>query len=91
MTHIYDLPPSDLDTKMAINAARARQGLRPLCFDRPDYPPPMSQDCKAWAVHPHEDPGAESVPARESWRCWGCRHLPDDPRVQARAAASALW
>jgi hypothetical protein len=27
---------------------------------------------------------------RESWRCWGCRHLPDDPRVIHRAQASEV-
>jgi hypothetical protein len=101
------------------NAMRARAGLRPLCFDRPDFPAraqvlgnpvafqvadgrwlaaptvefvdnPMSKDCKAWAVHPAEDPATESIPARESWRCWGCRLLPTDPRVVIRAAASEL-
>lgn len=90
-SHIYDLPPSELMTTLPINAGRAAAGLRPLCFNRPDFPPPMSGECKAWAVHPHEDPGTESVPAREHWRCWGCRHLPDDARVIARAAASGLW
>jgi len=72
------------------NAMRARAGLRPLCFNRPDFPPPMSPDCKAWAVHPDEDPATESIPSRECWRCWGCRHLPEDPRVIACAAASEL-
>lgn len=121
---IYALPPAHELPREPINAMRARQGLRPLCFDRPDFPPlvevqdgwqavclatpegltatvfapaydvvpnRMSKDCKAWAVHPSEDPAIESVPAREAWRCWGCRHLPDDPRVTVRAAASALW
>jgi hypothetical protein len=79
------------------NAMRARHGLRPLCYDRPDFPPPMSPDCKAWAVRsPDEDvpgdngenPATESTPARESWRCLGCRHLPNDPRVIERANES---
>jgi len=82
------------------NAMRARAGLRPLCFNRPDFaeaysardgwmyreiPAAMPKDCKAWAVHPQEDPAAESIPGRESWRCLGCRHIPQDPRVIARA------
>jgi hypothetical protein len=70
------------------NAMRARAGLRPLCFNRPDFPPPMSPDCKTWSVHPQEDPAAESVPGREGWRCWGCPHLPTDPRVIERARLS---
>lgn len=90
MTHIYDLPPAELATKVAINAERSRQGLPPLCFNRPDFPPPMSPDCKSWAVHPHENPGTESIPAREGWRCWSCRHLPSDSRVITTAAASEL-
>ena len=98
--------------KQPENAMRARQGLSPLCFNRPDFPETqivndgltwdgmqqiasirndMSKDCKAWAVHPAEDPATASVPGAEGWRCWGCRHLPDDPRVQlAAAGASAL-
>lgn len=92
MTGIYSsLPPTHELPREPINAMRARQGLRPLCYDRPDFPPPMSTDCKAWAVHPAEDPATESVPGSESWRCWGCRHLPDDTRVVIRAAASELW
>jgi hypothetical protein len=80
------------------NAMRARAGLRPLCFNRPDFPAPMSPDCKAWAVREPdpkrpddagEDPAAEAMPAREGWRCWGCRRLPSDPRV--RAKASETW
>jgi hypothetical protein len=67
------------------NAMRALRGERPLCWNRPDFPPPMSPDCKAWAVHPDENPAAESVPGREGWRCHGCRHLPQDPRVIERA------
>ena len=85
MTHIYDLSPADLDTKMAINAARSRQGLRPLCFDRPDFPPPMSADCKSWAVKDTENPAEDSVPAREGWLCWGCKHLPQDKRIVVKA------
>lgn len=110
MSGIYStLPPTHLLPREPINAMRARQGLRPLCFDRPDYdelvtvrdgwtwdgrqqmatvPNPMSKDCKAWAVHPDEDPATESVPGRESWRCHGCRHLPQDPRVVERALRS---
>jgi hypothetical protein len=113
---IYALPPEALRTTQPINALRARQGLRPLCYDRPDFPEtvwvnshtrgsdpdlvlqveapisnPMSKDCKAWAVHPSEDPGTESVPAREGWRCLGCRHLPCDPRVVIAAAGASLW
>jgi hypothetical protein len=105
------------------NAMRARAGERPLCFDRPDFPPVveaqdgwqavclatpegltatvfapaylpvvngMSKGCKSWAVHPAEDPATESIPGREGWRCWGCRHLPSDPRVIVRAVASEL-
>lgn len=102
------------------NAMRAREGLRPLCFNRPNFPsgpieharncrsvtdwllsnpprrPPcdcgakpqlraMSSDCKAWAVHPNEDPATESIPGREGWRCLGCRHIPQDPSVIERA------
>lgn len=86
MTGIYSgLPPTHELPREPINAMRSRQGLRPLCYDRPDFPPPMSKDCKAWAVHPAEDPATESVPGAESWRCWGCRHLPQDPRVIERA------
>jgi hypothetical protein len=121
---IYALPPEALRTTQPINAMRARQGLRPLCYDRPDFPDfaevqdgwqavclatpevltatvfvptydvvpnRMSKDCRAWAVHPSEDPGAESVPARDCWRCWGCRHLPNDPRVVIAAAGASLW
>ena len=92
MTGMYSsLPPAHDLLREPINALRARQGLRPLCFNWPDFPPPMSPDCKAWAVHPQEDPGAESVPAREQWRCWGCRHLPQDPRVVIAAAGASLW
>jgi hypothetical protein len=120
---IYDLPPEALRTTQPINALRARQVMRPLCFNRPDFPAlvevqdgwqavclatpegltatifapahdvvpnRMSKDCKAWAVHPSEDPAAESVPARECWRCWGCRHLPEDPRVVIAAAGSEV-
>jgi hypothetical protein len=46
---------------------------------------PLSKDCKSWAVHPAEDPATESVPGAEGWLCWGCRHLPQDPRVIERA------
>ncbi len=67
------------------NAMRARAWERPLCFNRPDFPLPMSQDCKSWAVHPQEDPATESIPGREGWRCLGCRHIPQDPRVIERA------
>jgi len=48
-------------------------------------PNAMSTDCKAWAVHPQEDPATESIPGREGWRCLGCRHIPQDLRVMARA------
>ena len=106
MTGIYSAPvqyPTQPE-----NAMRARAGLRPLCFNRPDYEElvtvrdgwtwdgrqqqatvenPMSKDCKAWAVHPDEDPATESIPGREGWRCLGCRHLPADPRVVARVQA----
>ena len=116
MTGIYSsLPPTHELPREPINAMRARQGLRPLCFNRPDYPAevevnmrvvpigrgiygqatklvpnPMRTDCKAWAVHPAEDPATESVPGRESWRCWGCRHLPDDTRVVIAAAGAEV-
>lgn len=83
MTGIYS-QPIEYPTQPE-NAMRARDGLRPLCYDRPDFPPPMSPECKAWAVHPQEDPATESVPGAEGWRCWGCRHLPTDPRVIAKA------
>lgn len=100
MSGIYSgLPPTHQLPREPIHAMRARAGLRPLCFNRPDFPPPMSQDCKAWAVRepdPNrpgdtgEDPATESLPGRECWRCFGCRHLPSDPRVVIRAAASEL-
>lgn len=83
MTSIYSRPvqyPTQPE-----NAMRARDGLRPLCWNRPDFPPPMSPQCHAWSVHPAEDPATESVPGRESWRCLDCRHLPTDPRVIERA------
>ncbi|UKM31242.1 hypothetical protein CrLKS3_g60 [Cylindrospermopsis phage Cr-LKS3] len=108
MTGIYSQPiqyPTQPE-----NAMRARDGLRPLCWNREDYPDtvwvnshtrgsdpdlvlqveapisnPLSKDCKSWSVHPQEDPATESIPGRESWRCWGCRHLPQDPRVIAKA------
>jgi hypothetical protein len=60
----------------------------------------MSKDCRAWAVREPdrdrpgdtgEDPATDSIPGREGWRRLGCRHLPDDPRVAIRAAASELW
>ncbi len=89
MTGIYSHPiqyPTQPE-----NAMRALAGLRPLCFNRPDFPPPMSTDCHSWSVHPAEDPAKESIPGRESWRCWGCRRLPTDARVVVRAAASDLW
>lgn len=82
------LPPAHELPREPINAMRARSGERPLCFDRPDFPPPMSPECKAWAVHPDEDPATESIPGRESWRCFGCRYLPTDPRVIERAKQS---
>lgn len=120
MTGIYSgLPPTHELPREPINAMRSRQGLRPLCYDRPDYPAevevnmrmvpiglgiygqatmlvpnPMTSGCKSWAVREPdekvpgdagEDPAVESIPARESWRCWGCRHLPSDPRVIAKA------
>lgn len=125
MSGMYStLPPTHLMPLEPINAMRAREGLRPLCFDRPDFPSLVevrdgwqavtlatpegltatifapsydlaqnraSKDCKAWAVHPKEDPARESVPGAECWRCHGCRHLPQDPRVSIRAAASELW
>ena len=89
MTGIYSRPVQH--TGKPENAMRARNGERPLCFNRPDFPPPMSPDCHSWSVHPQEDPATESIPGRESWRCWGCRHLPTDTRVVIRAAASELW
>lgn len=113
MTGIYStLPPTHKLPREPINAMRARQGERPLCWNREDYsehatvragihadgrqqfavvPNAMSTDCKAWAVHPAEDPATESIPGREGWRCWGCRLLPNDQRVEIRAAASELW
>jgi len=89
MTGIYSSPVQY--PTQPLNAMRARNGERPLCYDRPDFPPPMSPECKAWAVHPQEDPATESVPGAQSWRCWGCSHLPTDARVVIRAAASELW
>lgn len=117
MTGIYSRPvqyPTQPE-----NAMRARDGLRPLCYDRPHFPDTfrvnayrapvgseyvlqfqgdvenvMSRGCKGWAVRAPdkdnpadtgEDPATESIPGRESWRCWGCRHLPQDPRVIERA------
>ncbi len=127
MTGIYSHPiqyPTQPE-----NGMRAINGERPLCFNRPNFPPgptehaqtcrsvttlllshppqpapcdcgarpkprAMSSDCRAWAVRAPdkenpadtgEDPATESIPGRESWRCWGCRHLPQDPRVIARA------
>ncbi len=86
MTGVYSsLPPTHEMPREPLNAMRARNGERPLCFNRPDFPPPMSPDCHSWSVHPAEDPATESIPGRESWRCWGCRHLPQDPRVIERA------
>lgn len=41
----------------------------------------MAQECKAWAVAGFENPAVDSVPAREGWRCHGCKWLPDDVRV----------
>jgi hypothetical protein len=113
MTGIYSQPiqyPTQPE-----NAMRARNGERPPCFSRPEYPEtvevqdgwtaagrrrmveipnPMTKGCKSWAVRepdPNrpgdsgEDPAVESIPAREGWRCLGCRHLPPDPRVIACA------
>ncbi|DAZ90930.1 TPA_asm: hypothetical protein Cy-LDV1_g56 [Cyanophage Cy-LDV1] len=117
MTGIYSRPvqyPTQPE-----NAMRARNGERPLCWNREDFPEtvwvnshtrgsdpdlvlqveapmhnPLSKDCKAWAVRAPdkdnptdkgEDPATQSIPGRESWRCLGCRHLPQDPRVIARA------
>lgn len=116
MSGIYSsLPPTHELPREPINAMRARNGERPLCWNREDYsehvtvragihadgrqqfavvPNAMSTDCKAWAVRepdPNrpgdagEDPAIESIPAREGWRCLGCRHLPPDPRVVACA------
>lgn len=112
MTGIYSsLPPTHELPREPINAMRARDGLRPLCYDRPDHPETqtvndgwtwdgmlqsesvrndMSKDCKAWSVHPAEDPATESIPGAESWRCWGCRHLPQDPRVVIAAAGTEV-
>jgi hypothetical protein len=110
MTSIYSRPFQHAGQPE--NAMRARNGERPLCFDRPNFPEtqivndgltwdgmqqlasirnPLSKDCKAWAVHAAEDPATESVPGAEGWRCWGCRHLPTDPRVVIRAAAGEFW
>lgn len=89
MTGIYSRP-TQYPTQPE-NAMRAINGERPLCFDRPDFPPPMSPDCHSWSVHPKEDPATESIPGRECWRCLGCRLLPTDARVVIRAAASELW
>jgi hypothetical protein len=110
VTGIYSsLPPTHQFPREPINALRARQGLRPLCYDRPEYddlvtvrdgwtwdgrqklatvPNEMSKGCQSWSVHPDEDPATESIPARESWRCYGCRHIPQDPRVIERAHES---
>lgn len=115
MNGIYSsLPPTHEMPREPINAMRARDGLRPLCWNRPDFPSrvqvmgkpvavkiedgrwiaaptvefvdnSMSKECNSWSVHPQEDPATESIPGRESWLCWGCRHLPQDPRVIARA------
>ena len=115
MTGIYSTPPQHPGKPE--NAMRARSGLRPLCWNREDFPEtvwvnshtrgsdpdlvlqveapianPLSKDCKAWAVHPQEDPATESIPGREGWGCWGCRHLPEEPRERSRArASSARW
>lgn len=116
MTGIYSNPVQYLTQPE--NAMRARTGERPMCFNRPDFPPlvevqdgwqavclatpegltatvfapaylpvvnGMSKDCRAWAVHPAEDPATESIPGREGWRCLGCRHIPQDPSVIERA------
>ncbi len=53
-------------------------------------PNPMSNGCASWSVAAHENPAADSVPAQESWRCYGCRHLPQDTRVIARAHQSEI-
>jgi hypothetical protein len=37
MTIYSSLPPTHQLPREPINALRARQGLRPMCFDRPDY------------------------------------------------------
>ncbi len=54
-------------------------------------PNPMSKHCASWAVAKHENPAEEAIPARQGWRCLWCKHLPSDPRVLIRAAASELW
>jgi hypothetical protein len=75
-----------------------QRGLEPVVFDMLNgmtatvFVPafdlvrnPMTKHCASWSVAAHENPAADSVPALESWRCYGCRHLPQDPRVIARA------
>jgi len=51
-------------------------------------PNPMSKHCASWSVAEHENPAVHAVPGREGWLCLKCRHLPQDPRVIARAHES---
>jgi hypothetical protein len=71
----------DFPETQIVNDGLTWDGMQQIASIRND----MSKDCKAWAVDPAEDPATESVPGSEGWRCWGCRHLPQDPRVIERA------
>lgn len=87
-TYWSSLPPAHLLPRQPFELLRAREGLRPLCYNRAPFETVMSQDCKAWAVAGFENPGTDSVPAREGWRCHGCKWLPDDQRVIERVKES---
>lgn len=57
-----------------------------------DVPFAMSNDCKAWDVRGGENPenpAVDSVPAVDGWRCFGCKWLPDDPRIMKKVRESA--
>lgn len=45
----------------------------------------MSRECKSWSTGP--EPITASVPARENWRCDGCRWLPYSARDYLRGLA----
>ena len=79
------LPPAHLLPREPLELLRSRDGLRPYCYNREPFATVMSNECKAWAVAGFENPGTDSVPAREGWRCHGCKWLPDDKRVIDRA------
>lgn len=75
------LPPAHLLPREPLELLRSRDGLRPYCYNREPFATVMAQECKAWAVAGFENPAVDSVPAREGWRCHGCKWLPDDVRV----------